>query len=281
MPARTDKPETGGLLVGLFGSPADLVAVRLSERLAGDKPLQLARILDIPRDRSLPESLADQDDREKRRLRLGRSSHASLQLTCCRNPGNQLLEIASVRQPDLIVVAQPRPAGDAHLALLRWILHESKTDILLVDTGSDAAETNINALTRIVLATPLGCVWPRNVLVDAARLAGSHGTIEVAGILVVPRSLPTDAPLAEEEAALEATMRETVLGLTGAGARTRSQVIRARELSEAISRLQADSSTGGAILMEISQGAENDEAILARAQQPGRGVHLFRRVKPT
>ena len=36
MPARTDRPETGGLLVGLFGSPADLVAVRLSERLAGE-----------------------------------------------------------------------------------------------------------------------------------------------------------------------------------------------------------------------------------------------------
>ena len=270
-----ESPEKGGFLVGLFGTPADLVAVRLVERLAGTRPLRLARVMEAPRDQSLPELAPDQEIAERKRLRLGRLSHANLQLTSCRNPGKKFLEIASATAPELLVVALSRPADETQLALLRWILKESQAELLLIEVG---ASTDLNQPTPSHVVVPMlaGASVPRHVLGEAVRLAGPQGCVEVVGILVVPRSLSLDAPLAGDEESLNGTVRDAVQGLADCGNKAATRILRGRDFGEVLCRLRAESPKEK-IILEWSPAAIGDASLLENVQHPTVGISLVHR----
>ena len=268
-------PETGGFLVGLFGTPADFVAVRLVERLAGTRPLRLARVMEAPRDQSLPELAPDQELTERKRLRLGRVSHASLQLTNCRNPGKKFLEIADATAPELLVVALSCPADEPQQALLRWILKESATELLLIEVG---ASTDLTQPTPSHVLVPMlaGASPPRHVLAEAVRLAGSQGCVEVVGILVVPRSLSLDAPLAGDEANLNETVRDAVRSLADCGNKTATRILRGRDFGEVLSRLRTESPKNK-IVLEWSPATAGDALLLEGVQHSAVGISLVHR----
>jgi hypothetical protein len=253
------------------------MAVRLVERLAGSRPLRLARVLETPRDKCLAEPAPDEESAERKRLRLGRLSHSELQLTCCRNPGKKLLEIASVAQPELLVVALSRPADEPHQAILRWILKESKFDLLLIDVGG-AIDPATPIPSRLVIPVTAGQVWPRQVLAEAARLVGPHGSIEVVGMMIVPRSLALDAPLADDEATLNAVVRDTTLGVTLSGGQAGNRILRARDRHEALGRLRNES-LPGTMVLEWSDASSSEGASLLDIGSSGTGIALVRQTR--
>ena len=272
------RPDPSGshddLLVGLLGTSVDLLSVRLAERLSPAKRLRLVRVLDVPRDQCLPDRL-DESAEERKRLHLARSSSAQLEFACCRNPGKKLLEIVGLVQPQTVLVGVTSPPSDSQLALLRWILRESKTDLLLV-VGSGTESEGSTAPSRMILPIVSGRIWPRSVLEQAARLAGPHGTVEAIGTLTVPRRVSADAPLVDETMLLETTLRDTVLRLQTAGAIVTSRIVRIRETNEARQKLPVEPAPG-TLIMTWGTDSRDDEMFLSSVAHEPTGNQIYHR----
>ncbi len=224
--------EVPEVLAALFGDGTDALTLRLADTLAPTGRVRALRLVDVPRDKPLPTEEESETLAGAERKRLGRLA-GKLQIEPARSPCACLLEQTSLVGAPLLVLAAPLPTDDTREALLVRLLRESPCETLLVRVPAGVSPELTPGSTLLVALTRETPLAP-SLLHRLARL--SHGGVRVrlVGFLEVPRSLPTDAPLPEEEETLNALLRETGAAL---GIKTESCIKKVRQLSDELIRI--------------------------------------------
>jgi hypothetical protein len=223
--------ETPEVLAALFGDGTDALTLRLADTLAPSGRVRALRLVDVPRDKPLPTEEESETLAGAERKRLGRLA-GKLQIEPARSPCACLLEQTARVGAPLLVLSSPLPTDDAREALLGRLLRESPCETLLARVPAGISPELAHSTTLLVALTREAPLAP-SLLHRLARLSHSGVRVRLVGFLEVPRSLPTDASLPEEEAALEALLHETSTAL---GIKTESCIKKVRQLSEELIR---------------------------------------------
>jgi hypothetical protein len=227
-----ERPE---VLAALFGDGTDALTLRLADTLASSGRVRALRLVDVPRDRPLPTEEESETLAGAERKRLGKLA-GKLQIKPARSPCACLLEQTSLVGAPLLVLSAPLPTDDAREGLLSRLLRESPCETLLARVPAGTALELAPGTTLLVALTREAPIAPA-LLHRLARLSHGNVRVKLVGFLEVPRSLPTDAPLPEEEAALSALLAESGAAL---GIKAESCTKKVRQLSEELIRASGE-----------------------------------------
>jgi hypothetical protein len=225
------------VLVALFGSNADPLALRLAALLASSGRMQALRLLEVPRDQPLPTVEESERLLDAERKRLGRLA-GTMQVESARQPCAHLLESVAKACPTLLMLSAPLPTGEALEPLVRRTLQDAPGDTLVAHLPSGA-----DPLTASVVVVPLTPDVPLTAGSERwlTQLATQTGiAVRLQGILEVPRSLPTDVLLLEGERELTALLAETAMHLRAAGVQVSHCLKRTRSIADELLRVATE-----------------------------------------
>lgn len=246
IPETRRKPAILVSLIGAWQKAIEFAVVQTAKKAE----IHLLYVIEVSRSLPLGVPLPENEQEATRLLSeagqmLARSGLTVRKLTTRARVGFEGLgKFAADAGPRLVVVAYPKSILVSEIGrhdVVGVLCQDAPQDvvILCVDEGAEVAqETGKNGKPFVLI--PLIGAWPGAIEYAAVHAASRRAEVHLLYILQVPRTLPMDAPLQNEEKEAQQTLQEAERMLRRRGVAVRKLVARARDIPEGVTHFAAE-----------------------------------------